>query len=67
MGRPIIWLVLQFLSIAICGFTVLLGVSWRNIPSLADHIENIRLGLPFIGGVLFIPWALHWKLLFLFV
>lgn len=67
MGRPLPWIALQFISIATGLFTVLLAVSWRKAHAATNSPENIRFGLQLIGGMLFIPWAIYWKLLFLLV
>ncbi len=67
LGSPLSWLVLQLLSIVTIVLTVMLAVmlvvSRRKAQSSTDRFERIRLGSQLIGGILFIPWALYWKIL----
>lgn len=62
-GRPVPWLVLQFLALGVVAATVsTIVMSWRAKSELsATH--RVRLGLLVAGGVVFVPWALHWGLL----
>lgn len=64
-GRPLPWLVLQFFALLVCTFSVLLALSWRSINSTTVISERVRLRLLLVGGILFIPWAIYWKLLML--
>ena len=65
-GRPLPWLILQFFALLVCTLSVLLALSWwrsNNSPTVIS--ERVRLGLLLVGSILFIPWALYWKLLML--
>ncbi|TQS11249.1 hypothetical protein FLX08_37325 [Microbispora hainanensis] len=58
-GRPAAWLVLQLLTIATVGTTGTLGwVLWRR-----RDLPRTRFAVLLAGGVLFVPWAVHWGLL----
>lgn len=63
-GRPLPWLVLQFSSLVTLVFAGLLAGTWRKARPSTDLFEKIRLGSQLVGGILFVPWALYWKLLF---
>ncbi|MEU4769185.1 alpha/beta hydrolase [Actinosynnema sp. NPDC023794] len=56
LGRPLPWLALQLLAVAVVAATAVTVVKSR-----ADF--TVRLGLLVTGGVLFVPWAVHWGLL----
>ncbi|WP_238412971.1 alpha/beta hydrolase family protein [Saccharothrix deserti] len=63
LGRPVPWLVLQFLALGVVAATVATAVvSWRARSDLSG-VHRVRLGLLVAGGVVFVPWALHWGLL----
>lgn len=63
LGRPVPWLVLQFLALGVAAATVAtIVVSWRARSELSTS-HRVRLGLLVAGGVVFVPWALHWGLL----
>lgn len=63
LGRPVPWLVLQLLALGVVAATVTTIVaSWRAKSELSA-IHRARLGLLVAGGVVFLPWALHWGLL----
>lgn len=58
-GRPVAWLVLQLLAIATVVATAALGWAlWRQ-----RELSRTRFGVLLAGGVLFVPWAIHWGLL----
>lgn len=58
-GRPAAWLVLQLLAIATVGTTGTLGwMLWRR-----RDLPRTRFAVLLTGGVLFVPWAMHWGLL----
>jgi len=59
LGRPLVWLALQLLAVATVAATVAVLLGWRRRPTG----DRIRLGLLAAGGVLFVPWAVHWGLL----
>jgi dienelactone hydrolase len=63
LGRPVPWLVLQFLALGVVAAALTtVVVSWRTRAELAA-VHRVRLGLLVVGGVVFVPWALHWGLL----
>lgn len=54
LGRPLIWLLLQLVTVAIlCAAFVL----WRR------HLGSRRQAIPVVTTVLFLPWAFSWGLL----
>ncbi|MCE6994641.1 hypothetical protein LZG04_07445 [Saccharothrix sp. S26] len=56
LGRPLPWLALQLLAVAVVAATVVTAVKLRSGVT-------VRSGLLVAGGVLFVPWAVHWGLL----
>jgi len=63
LGRPVPWLVLQLLALGVVAATVTtIMVAWRARSELSG-VHRARLGLLVVGGVVFLPWALHWGLL----
>ncbi|MEU4743710.1 alpha/beta hydrolase, partial [Actinosynnema sp. NPDC023658] len=63
LGRTVPWLVLQCLALAVLAATATtVVVAWRSRSELAPA-HRVRLGLLVAGGVLFVPWAVHWGLL----
>ncbi|WP_197093483.1 alpha/beta hydrolase family protein [Nonomuraea sp. SBT364] len=58
-GRPVIWLALQGVAVAVAVATVLAALAWRRTRGG----ERARLGLLLAGGAVFIPWGLYWGLL----
>jgi uncharacterized protein len=59
LGRPVVWLVLQLLTIATVVTTGALGfLLWRR-----RDLIGARFGLLLTGSMLFLPWAIHWGLL----
>jgi hypothetical protein len=63
LGRPVPWLVLQLLAVGVVVATVAtILASWRARSELSGN-HRVRLGLLVIGGVVFLPWAVHWGLL----
>ncbi|MCC8244160.1 alpha/beta hydrolase family protein [Saccharothrix luteola] len=63
LGRPLPWLGLQVLAVAVVVATAVTGVRvWQARADLtAGH--RVRLGLLVAGGAVFVPWAVHWGLL----
>ena len=56
IGRPLPWLAVQLLAVAAVVATIVTAKAWwRN--------RTPRLTLLLAGGVLFVPWAVHWGLL----
>jgi dienelactone hydrolase len=61
-GRPVPWLVLQLLAVATVALTATVAAAWWR----RRHAEvgvPARLGPLLAGGLMFIPWAVHWGLL----
>ncbi|MCC5576907.1 prolyl oligopeptidase family serine peptidase [Microtetraspora sp. AC03309] len=54
-GRPILWLVVQFLAFTTLVTTAVAATQWRT--------ARLRERVLIAGGVLFVPWALYWGLL----
>jgi dienelactone hydrolase len=57
LDRPLIWLALQGLAVAVVVATVRTALAWRR-ASLPMG-ERVLL----MGGAVFVPWALYWGLL----
>jgi dienelactone hydrolase len=55
-GRPLPWLVLQLLAVAVVALTVAVTAAWWRR-------RDRGLALLVAGGVMFVPWAVHWGLL----
>ncbi|MEU8244872.1 prolyl oligopeptidase family serine peptidase [Nonomuraea sp. NPDC048916] len=62
-GRPLVWLVLQALSVACVVAAVLTARAWRRAGGSVPCGERVRLGLLLTGGLVFVPWSLYWGLL----
>lgn len=61
LGRPLPWLVLQLLAVAVVVAAVVTARGlWR---ARSERGHRLRLGLLVAGGVVFVPWAVHWGLL----
>ncbi|MEU5941075.1 hypothetical protein ABZ807_18190 [Micromonospora sp. NPDC047548] len=63
IGRPMPWLVLQFLAVATVVATAATALSWRRHHRDLSRADQIRLGLLVAAGLLFLPWATYWGLL----
>jgi dienelactone hydrolase len=63
IGRPIPWLVLQFLAAATVIATAATTLSWLRHRRDLTHAHSARLALLVAGGLLFLPWAVYWGLL----
>ncbi|HEX4701542.1 MAG TPA: alpha/beta hydrolase, partial [Pseudonocardiaceae bacterium] len=63
LGRPIPWLVLQILAVAIVVSTVVTAVQWRRHNRDLSRVDRMRLGLLVTAGFVFLPWAVYWGLL----
>ncbi|WP_328470996.1 prolyl oligopeptidase family serine peptidase [Actinoplanes sp. NBC_00393] len=59
LGRPVVWLGLQLLACATVAATLAVAHGLRR----HRPADRIRLGLLTVGGLLFVPWAIHWGLL----
>jgi hypothetical protein len=59
-GRPVPWLMLQFLAAVTVVTAVTTALDWRRNPLQPGRG---RLALLTAGAVAFIPWALYWGLL----
>ncbi|MBC6461035.1 prolyl oligopeptidase family serine peptidase [Actinomadura sp. HBU206391] len=62
-GRPLPWLGLQMLAVAVVAAGVATAVAWRRAAATVPWGERLRLGLLFTAGTVFIPWAFYWGLL----
>ncbi|MEV4250829.1 prolyl oligopeptidase family serine peptidase [Streptosporangium canum] len=63
LGRPVPWLVLQFLAGAAVVAAVATATSaWRHRRELGRG-DRVRLGLVLASAVAFVPWAAYWGLL----
>jgi uncharacterized protein len=66
-GRPLPWLVMQGLAVAVVGAgiaTALAAVrSSRRGATPVPPGERVRLGVLLTAGAVFLPWALYWGLL----
>ncbi len=62
MGRPVEWIVLQILAALLVLTGISLGSAWYRRRLRLDRFERIRLALPVIGMLLFVPWAYWWQL-----
>jgi hypothetical protein len=63
IGRPIPWLVLQFLAVATVVAAAATALSWRRHRRDLTHADQARLGLLGAATLAFLPWALYWGLL----
>jgi uncharacterized protein len=63
-GQPVVWLVLQLLSWLVVVLAVWLAILWWRGRSTIRGSEGARVGLLLVGSMIFVPWALHWRLLF---
>lgn len=62
-GPPVLWPGLQLVAVA--GVTALAATgvaTWRARAELKRWLR-LRLGVLLAGGVVFVPWAVHWGLL----
>lgn len=66
-GQPLYWFLIQLFAVTTCVLILLLAISWWKARQALGGTHRIRLTLLLIGGVLFIPWALYWQLLNLFL
>jgi uncharacterized protein len=62
-GRPVPWLVLQALAVAVCVSAVLLAASWRSSIKASVGAMRARIGILLVGGAVFVAWAVYWGLL----
>ena len=65
-GRPLPWLALQGLAVAVVAAAVVTALAWRRAAGVDGAVlpaERVRLGLLLTGAVVFVPWALYWGLL----
>ncbi|MCO6009237.1 hypothetical protein NE236_30130 [Actinoallomurus purpureus] len=62
-GRPLSWLILQFLAVIVAVATVVTATSaWRNRRTPATG-GRVRVAAVVAAGAIFIPWAVYWGLL----
>jgi hypothetical protein len=62
LGRPVLWLSLQLCALATVAAATLLVIGCRSLRA-AGVADRIRLGALVSGGLVFLPWAIHWCLL----
>ncbi|RJL34632.1 alpha/beta hydrolase [Bailinhaonella thermotolerans] len=62
-GRPVIWLALQALAVAVGVAAVLTVLALRRRRAALPRGERVRAGLVAVAGLVFIPWAAYWGLL----
>ncbi|MGA5132949.1 alpha/beta hydrolase family protein [Streptomyces olivoreticuli] len=62
-GRPLPWIVLQVLALAVVAATAATGRSWWRTRHEVNGTTRIRLTLLLAAGTVFVPWALYWRLL----
>ena len=63
LDRPVVWLVLQLLSLVVVGGAVWTAIVWWRHRDDATTATRIRLGVLLAGAVVFVPWAAWWGLL----
>jgi len=63
VGTPVAWLLAQLLGVATCVAAVAVALSWRR-PVQLTGAGRLRAGLLTAAGVLFLPWAAYWGLLY---
>ncbi|WP_205519132.1 alpha/beta hydrolase family protein [Streptomyces olivoreticuli] len=63
LGRPLPWIVLQALALAVVVATAATGLSWWRARHEVNGTIRIRLALLLTAGTVFVPWALYWRLL----
>ncbi|MFE2755255.1 alpha/beta hydrolase family protein [Actinosynnema sp. NPDC059335] len=61
LGRPLPWLGLQLLAVAVVVAAMI--TAWGLWRARSEPGHRLRLGLLVAGGVVFVPWAVHWGLL----
>ncbi|GAB3958735.1 alpha/beta hydrolase [Actinoallomurus acanthiterrae] len=62
-GRPIPWLILQLLALAVTVTTAATAtIAWRN-RRVSTSGSRIRVATLVAAGAIFIPWAAYWGLL----
>ncbi|SHF38302.1 hypothetical protein SAMN05444392_1199 [Seinonella peptonophila] len=64
LGRSIFWLLIQLLTISTCLFTLWLIMVWWKNRTCVRLLDKIRFSLLVLGGIVLLPWALYWQLLF---
>jgi len=62
IGRPVVWLLLQLGAVTACLAAVRVLWLWKSERSAAMAL-NLQVSLLAACFVLFVPWALHWRLL----
>lgn len=60
-GRPVPWLLLQLLAVAVIAVAVATTVSWWRHRRSSDNRAGV--GATLIAAGAFLPWALYWGLL----
>jgi hypothetical protein len=67
VGQPLFWLLIQLTSLATLVLTVFVLTSWIKKRAELTNFHRIRIIMLIVGGVLFIPWAIYWKLFSFFM
>jgi hypothetical protein len=62
-GRPLPWLALQALAVAVLAAAVATALAWRRSAATVATGERVRLGLLLTAAAVLIPWGLYWGLL----
>lgn len=62
-GRPVPWLVLQALAVAVVIAAVVTAARWWRRRGDVGTATAARLGLLLAGAAIFTPWAVYWGLL----
>ncbi|WP_433660423.1 alpha/beta hydrolase [Nocardia sp. CA-128927] len=62
-GRTLPWLLLQICTFAALLATAATALTWWRARGQLSGAVRVRLTLLILAGVLFIPWALYWRLL----
>ena len=65
LGRPVIWLLIQLFTLATCLLTIFFIIIWSKNRENTSFLDKIRFFLLLAGGIVLVPWALYWQLLFL--
>ncbi|WP_367137360.1 alpha/beta hydrolase family protein [Saccharothrix sp. HUAS TT1] len=63
LGRPLPWLALQVVAVGAVAALVVTAVRGWRVRDELTVAQRVRVGVVVGGGVLFVPWAVHWGLL----
>ena len=62
LSRPVVWLLLQLLSLVVVGAAIWTAITWWRTRDRATMTARIRLGSLLAGAIVFVPWAAWWGL-----